>query len=100
MTLSQKHVINDFAMMQHKVSEFLYKPILEEVNGYAIPREEWTNIMKQSFFKKNYKKLWCQKYIRTIMRPVNEHRSLTSEKFQNRIDYVELSAFGIDYKQN
>jgi hypothetical protein len=87
-------------MINNKVSEFIYKPILDIVDGYAIHKNDWTLLFKIPFFYRNYSRPWCQKYVKTIKRSVEEHRSLTSEKFQNRIDYVELSAFGIDYKVN
>lgn len=30
---------------------------------------------------------------------MEEHRALTAEKFTNRADYVEMSAFGVGYRQ-
>jgi hypothetical protein len=51
------------------------------------------------FFKKNYSKPWCRGYVQTIKKPVEEHRAMTADKFKNRVDYVDMSAFGVGFKQ-
>jgi hypothetical protein len=38
MALSTRSTINDYAMISGKVSEFLYMPIMEHVNGLALRR--------------------------------------------------------------
>ena len=38
--------MNDYAIIHNKVSEFLYKPIVENVEGLALRRETFRNIIK------------------------------------------------------
>lgn len=91
-------MLNDYALLRDRVSEFTYKTVADSAEGLVMRKSNWTAIFKMPFFYKNYARDWCTKYINTIKKPVEEHRSLTAERFQNRIDYVELSAFGVDYK--
>jgi hypothetical protein len=86
-------------MLRNRVSEFIYMPVKDKVEGLSVNKSDWNKLFKISFFKKNYFRSWCENYVENIKRPVEEHRSLTSEKFKNRVDYVELSAFGVDFKQ-
>ena len=37
-------MVNDYAMINNKVSEFLYKPISEIVEGVALRRETFKNL--------------------------------------------------------
>jgi hypothetical protein len=97
--LYAKNTINDYAMLRSKVSEFVYQPILDHVHGLAMRKENVVNIFKKPFWKNNYAKSWCRMYVSTIRKPVNEHRSLMADKFKNRIDYCDLSAFGVSFKQ-
>lgn len=87
-------------MLRDKVSEFSYKPVVDSAEGLVMRKNNWISIFKMPFFYKNYARDWCTKYLETIKKPIEEHRSLTAERFQNRIDYVEMSAFGVDYKLN
>lgn len=41
MTLKPRHVINDYAIINEKVSEFIYMPILENVQGLALRKEKF-----------------------------------------------------------
>lgn len=60
LALTPRYVINDYAMLRQKVSEFIYKPILcDNVEGLAIRKENWMRIFLMPFFKKNYSKAWC-----------------------------------------
>ena len=86
-------------MIRSKTSEFIYQPILDNVEGLALRKENWTWLFSMPFFKKNYSKPWCREYVKAIKKPVEEHRAATAEKFQNRVDYVEMSAFGVGFKQ-
>jgi hypothetical protein len=79
--------------MHNKVSEFVYQPH-ETVNGYAIKKEKFLKIISDPTGQKirpNIKK----RYINDIRIPVNKHREVTAGKFASRIDYVDLTAFGI-----
>lgn len=46
MVLSKGRVLNDFAVIQNKVSEFLYKAVVENVEGLAIRREKFNLLLK------------------------------------------------------
>lgn len=37
-------------------------------------------------------------YKNKIRDPINQHRDIQARKFQTRIDYVDLSAFGVGVK--
>lgn len=63
MALQPRHVINDYAMLRNRVSEFFYKPILDKVEGLAINKNDWTRLFKIPFFNNNYFKSWCLKYV-------------------------------------
>jgi hypothetical protein len=56
--------------------------------------------MKMPFFKKKYKKRWTLRYKKTIQRVVVQHRTQQAEEFVNRIDYVDLTAFGINVPES
>ena len=95
--ITTKNTVNDYAMLRDRMSEFIYRPIIESVEGLCMRRENWSTIFKLPFFNKIYARRWCDKYLETIKKPLDDHRSLTAERFQNRQDYVEISAFGVDY---
>ena len=50
--------------------------------------------MNDSYWKRFFP-LWLNTYNRKIRKPVCEHREEMAGKFANRIDYVDLSAFGV-----
>jgi hypothetical protein len=98
LVLYPRHMINDYAMIRQRVSEYVYTPILDNVEGFAMRKYNWNKIFKQRFWKKNYEEKWCRRYVKSIQRVLDDHRATTAERFSSRIDYVELSAFGLDYK--
>ena len=61
--LSFKNVINDYAMLRDKMSEFTYQPANDLVEGLAIRKHVWVDLFKLQFFRKNYARKWCDKYI-------------------------------------
>lgn len=61
--LMTKNVVNDYAMLRDKMSEFTYKPINDQVEGLCMRRENWVCIFKLPFFNKIYARNWCDKYI-------------------------------------
>jgi len=45
--------------------------------------------------------IWRQSYIKNVQSVIHEHRDETADRFENRVDYVDLTAFGIGVrKQN
>lgn len=82
--LTTKNVVNDYAMLRDKVSEFTYIPIIDRAEGLCMRRENWMELFELPFFTKSYSRKWCDTYIDTIKRPLEDHRSLTAERFQNR----------------
>lgn len=86
-------------MLRNKVSEFAYQTILSEpVDGLIMRKADWDKMFQITFFKNNYSKAWCCYYLKSIKRPVEEHRVQMSELFKQRVDYVDMSAFGVDFK--
>ena len=81
-------------MIHNKVSEFLYKPVSENIEGLALRRETFNNLIEEDFWKRALP-LWSEQYVNKIQKPINEHRNEMAKKFTNRIDYVDLSAFGV-----
>ena len=51
--------------------------------------------MQKDEFWQQFKQKWGKNYIQLIRKPVVTHRKQVSEQFENRIDYVDMSAFGI-----
>lgn len=99
MAVGERQVINEYALIQNKVSEFIYQPIIEHVHGLALRREKFNDLMQVSFWKK-FTPLWTKIYEKKIQRIMHEHREDMAEKFQNRIDYVDLSAFGVGFNND
>ena len=86
--------MNDFAIIHNKVSEFLYKPITEKLEGLGLRREVFRELTQNKFWKRTLK-LQSKVYIKKIQKPLMDHREEMSKMFNNRIDYVDLSAFGV-----
>ena len=63
LALKPNGTVNDYAMIRSKVSEFVYQPILDNVQGLALRKENWTALFEMNFFKKNYSKPWCRSYV-------------------------------------
>ena len=55
--------------------------------------------MKASYWKR-MKVLWKTAYRVKIQEPMHEHREETVEKFYNRIDSVDVRAFGVGVYEN
>lgn len=94
MALKERKVVNEYALMHDRVSEFLYKPIIEHVEGLAMRRAEFREMIEDPYWKK-FLPQWDRHYKKRIQNVVTEHRDETSQKFKNRIDYVDLGAFGV-----
>ena len=92
--LTERQMMNNYAMIHNKVSEFLYKPVSENIEGLALRRETFNNLIEEDFWKRALP-LWSEQYVNKIQKPINEHRNEMAKKFTNRIDYVDLSAFGV-----
>lgn len=99
MALKDQQVINDYAIIQEKVSEFIYKPILEKVEGLALKRSVFKEFVEEPFWKK-FLPFWTGQYLQKIQKPMVEHRQEMADKFANRIDYVALSAFGVGIEED
>ena len=91
--LNHHAVIGDFASVYNKVSEFLYAP-QEMVEGFSIKREYFLEIINDKSGKHIRAKIE-KIYKKKIREPVVQHRDIQARKFQTRIDYVDLSAFGV-----
>ena len=85
--------MGDFSTLNNKVSEYLYRAF-KEIQGFAIKKEKFIDIFQDPTAQK-IKPQINQKYISEIRGPVNKHRAMMSKKFSQRIDYVDLAAFGV-----
>ena len=86
-------IVGDFSCLHNKVSEFIYKPH-EQVIGFAIKKDKFVQVLDDGLGKKLIPKI-VKNYTDLIREPVQKHREITARKFQTRIDYVDLSAFGV-----
>lgn len=93
--MNERTVVNDYAIIKNKVSEFLYQPIIENVDGYAIKRSVFQQLLEDPWWKR-FVPLWVKTYQRKIQNIVLNHRLDMTNKFKNRIDYVDLGAFGVE----
>mmetsp|Transcript_37524 Transcript_37524/g.57481 ORF Transcript_37524/g.57481 Transcript_37524/m.57481 type:complete len:550 (+) Transcript_37524:1340-2989(+) len=95
MTKNQKilSVINDYSSLYNKCSEFLYTPI-DKVEALAMRKENYNEVMADSYGQK-LKQDIARKYKIKIQEPLYEHRNDKAKQFQNRIDYVDIKAYGI-----
>lgn len=71
--LRERHTINDCAIISNKVSEFLYKPIIENVEGYAICRQAFLRLIADSFWQR-YLPSWKKMYKKSVQIPILQHR--------------------------
>ena len=94
LALSPGDVINDYALLVGKVSEFAYDPIIEHVEGLALRRVNFNELLEASYWKR-LRDQWKQAYKRKIQAPLHEHREETVERFHNRLDQVDVRAFGV-----
>ena len=85
--------INDYSTLSDKCSEFLYKPI-EHVEGLAIRKVNFYTVMKDTIAQKMRPAI-AATYRDLIQQPLHEHRTEMACKFENRIDYIDISAYGI-----
>jgi hypothetical protein len=86
-------VIGDFSCLHNKVSEFMYKP-MDMISGFAIKKDKFAQVINDTLGKKLIPRVE-KNYTNAIRTPVSAHREVTARKFQTRIDYVDLSAFGV-----
>ena len=85
-------------MLTGKVSEYLYMPIIEHVNGLVLRRKSFVKLYDEHYWQSRFGNQICSNYIKNVRKIVNDHREQTSELFENRIDYVDMSAFGINHQ--
>jgi len=50
MALKERQMMNDYAMVNNKVSEFLYKPVSEFIEGLALRRETFNDLREEKFW--------------------------------------------------
>ena len=65
--------------------------------GFAIKKDSFMQVIDDSFGKKMIERI-KEQYQTNIREPVQKHREITSRKFQSRVDYVDLSAFGVNFE--
>lgn len=80
-------------MIHNKVSEFCYKPA-EKIQGFAIKRANFLKLIKKSYGK-DLQVVIINNYLENINRPVCAQREIEARKFTNRMDFVDLTAFGV-----
>jgi len=86
-------MIGDFACLTNKVSEWLYR-VSETVTGLAIKKESFVQILEDKEGQLLVPKI--KRYYRNNIREYCvQHREIQAMQFQSRIDYVDLSAFGV-----
>lgn len=54
MALSVRHVVNDYAMLTGKVSEYLYMPIIEHVNGLVLRRKSFVKLYEEHYWQSRF----------------------------------------------
>ena len=86
-------VINDYSCLHSKCSEFLYKPI-DFVEAMSMRKENFNQVMQHQIGQKMRSEI-ARKYKYIIQEPMHEHRNEMARRFQNRIDYVNIKAYGI-----
>ena len=86
--------INDYSCISNKSSEFLYQPI-EKAEALAIRREDFNTMLDEDPTAKKLKPFIAQNYKVTIQDPMHLHRDEMASKFESRIDYVDISAYGV-----
>ena len=105
---NQKRIIspiNDYSCVYNKNSEFLYTPV-EKVEAFAVRRENFNSLMSDLIgkkmkyfvhekFQRKLKAYITKNYKDLIQEPLYEHRNETAGKYENRIDYVDMSAYGV-----
>jgi len=80
-------------LIENKVSEFVYKPA-EKILGFAIKRANFINLIGKSYGK-DLQTVIKKNYLENIRKPVCTHREIEARKFTNRMDFVDLTAFGV-----
>ena len=80
------------------MSEFLYQPIVGSVNGLALRRSKFVKMISDNYWKR-FLPQWTTYYEKKIKCVLAEHRDEMARKFKNRIDYVDLSAFGVGLEE-
>ena len=95
--LKNRAIIGAFPCMINKVSEFLYKP-MELVQGFAIKKENFRDVLRDKVGAGIGPKI--RSYYYRLRKIVYSHRDIEARKFKTMIDYVDLSAFGVDVEVN
>lgn len=67
--LKERKMMNDYAMIHNKVSEFLYKPVSENIEGLALRRETFNALISEKFWKRALP-LWSKNYVKNIQKPI------------------------------
>lgn len=80
-------------MIHNKVSEFVYKPA-EKIQGFAIKRANFINLIEKNYGR-DLQVVIIKNYLENIRKPVCAHREIEARKFTNRMDFVDLTAFGV-----
>lgn len=102
MIMNKKHkklgksftVINDYSCIYNKCSEFLYTPI-KKVEALGIDKHSFINVLNTELLAVKIKEQIEENYIKFIQQPLFDHRIEMAGKFKNRIDYVDISAYGV-----
>lgn len=95
--LQRGHVVNDYAVMTQRVSEFRYEVIIEpQVDGLAIRRIEFVKLLESQYWERMAIS-WQTNYQRRIQAPMVEHREDVAEKFAGTHSekLCPVSAFGV-----
>ena len=83
--MKNRAIINDFSVINNKVSEFLYEAI-DKVQGFGIKKENFLKIIGHRMGKQIIPKL--QRSYQKLRDTVNNHREMESRKQKTRLDYV------------
>ena len=65
LAMKERQVVNDYAIIHNKVSEFLYQPLIENVEGLTIERSKMLNILQDNFWKR-FLPQWTKGYEKKI----------------------------------
>jgi len=68
--------------------------VRETITGFAIKKEKFMQILEDNIGQHLVSRI-KKNYVSNIRNYIQQHREIQARKFQTRIDYVDLSAFGV-----
>ena len=63
--LGPGNIVNDHAMLENKVAEFSYTPVIDDVEGFALSKEDFMGLLEIPYWKKMIK-YWSKLYKKKV----------------------------------